>query len=70
MKNAQFWRNIGLIAAITCICSVASIPVKPLINSVGVAVINALGFAKGMVLSRTALINDLISAIKHKPKYS
>lgn len=71
MKNALFWKRIGLIAAaITCVCSIVSIPVKPLVNSIGVAVVNALGFAKGMVLSRAALINDLISAINHKPKYS
>ena len=64
---AKFWKYLGLVAAgITVVCGVLSIPAKFLMRSVGVTVINALGFAKGMVLSRASLIYDLTSAFYHK----
>ena len=64
---AKFWMYLGLVAAgITVVCGVLSIPAKFLMRSVGVTVINALGFAKGMVLSRAYLIYDLTSAFYHK----
>lgn len=71
LKVANFWKNIGLVAAgITVVCSILSIPAKIFMNSTAISVINALGFSKGMVLSRSALLYDLVCAFNHKPKYS
>ena len=71
VKNAKFWRNLGYIAAgITLVCAILSVPAKWLINRVAVKVIQALGFAKGMVISRASLIYDVVSAFNHKPKYA
>lgn len=70
-RNAEYWKNLGLVAAgITLVCSVLSWPGTKIINSVGYSVINALGFAKGVVISKTCLINDLIDAMNHRPRYS
>ena len=71
LKIAKFWRNLGYVgAAITLICAIAGMPFKRFMKSTIVAVINALGFARGFVISTTSLINDIVSATNHKkPSY-
>ena len=69
LKEANLWLWLGIIAScITVISGILYIPKFALSKSVGVAVINAIGFARGMGLTNALLANDLAAALNRTPR--